>query len=159
MDRAYYAKIEDINKLHCFDSEYVRWLNPETDFDLIAEYFSCFGICGDTDTYFGISLNELKTAYLTDECNVGYLCGFIKNGKVLSLAGVEFSSQKQWEICAVSTRPECTGNGFAKSVCSFAAKYILEQHRTAICVTNPSNLAMQAVMRQIGMIRYYPSFA
>ena len=152
---SYYAKIEDIDKLRYFYSDHVRWLNPEADFDLLREYFSCFGIRFDTDTYFGISLKEIKTSYSVGEHSTGYLCGFIKNGKVLSLAGVEFCSPNEWEICAVSTHPDYTGNGFSKAVCSFIAKYILEHNRTAICVTNPSNFAMQAVMRQIGMNRYY----
>ncbi len=156
MEHSYYAKIADINELHCFYSNHVRWLNPETDFDIIKEYFSCFDIHNDTDTYFGINLKDIKTAYSQDERNIGQLCGFIQNGKILSLAGVEFCSQKEWEICAVSTHPDYIGNGFSKAVCSFIAKYILEHNRTAICETNPSNYAMQAVMKRIGLKRYYP---
>ncbi|MBE6639641.1 MAG: GNAT family N-acetyltransferase [Ruminococcaceae bacterium] len=156
MDHAYYARMEDINELHCFYSDHVRWLNPETDFDLIKEYFSYFDIHNDTDTYFGINLKDIKTDYSINEYNAGHLCGVIVDGKVLSLAGVAFGSQKEWEICAVSTHPDYMGNGFSKAVCSFIAKYIIEHNHAAICQTHPSNFAMQAIMRQIGMKQYYP---
>lgn len=158
MDHSYYAKISDINELHCFYSNNVRWLKPEMDYELIKEYFSCFDIHNDTDVYFGINLKDIKTSYSTDVSNIGRLCGFIENGKILSLAGVEFCAQTEWEICAVSTRSDYVGNGFSKAVCSFIAKYILEHNRTAICETNSSNFAMQAVMKQIGMKQYYPQF-
>lgn len=131
-------------------------VKPKIDFDMIKEYFSHFDVHDNGDTYFGITLEDIKTAYLIDKCSTGYLCGFIENGKILSLAAVEFSSQVNWEICGVSTHPNHMGKGLSKAVCSFIAKYILEHDHVAVCETNSSNFPMQAVMKKIGMKQYYP---
>ncbi|MBQ8399908.1 MAG: GNAT family N-acetyltransferase [Clostridia bacterium] len=157
MEHSYYAKITDIHELHYFHSDYVRWLDPEADFQPIKEYFCNFDIHNDTDTYFGINLKELKTTYSLHKHAAGRLCGFIENGKILSFANVEFCTQKEWELGAISTHPDYMGKGFSKAVCSFATRYILEHHRVAICQTHPSNFAMQAVMKQIGMKQYLPN--
>ena len=157
MNNSYHAKIADIKELYYFHSDHVRWLNPKNDFDLIKEYFGCYDIHNDTDTYFGISLKDIEKEYTIDEISSGRLCAYVENNRILSLAGVAFCAGQEWEICAVSTLLGFTGNGFSKAVCSFIAKWILEHHHTAICETNSANFAMQAVLSQIGMTRYCPT--
>ena len=158
MNSSYYAKITDINELRCFCSERVRFLDPEEDLELIKAYFELFGICNETDTYFGINLKDVKKEYAVDGSGIGRLCAWVENRRIPSLAGVEFCSKEAWEIRAVSTHPDYAGRGFSKAVCSFAAKYVLLCGRAAICETHLSNHAMQAVINRIGMKQYRPQF-
>ena len=154
MNSSYYCKLTDINQLCFFYSSNVRWLNVDIDYNLIKEYFSNFNVYNITDTYFGISLANARKDYSIDEFHKGRLCGYIMDNKILSLAGVEFVSSDTWEICAVSSHPDYRNKGYSKSVCSFVAKYILENNKQAICETNISNYVMQKITQQIGMVQY-----
>lgn len=156
MYTSYYCKISDIIKLHYYHSDKVRWLSPIADYELIKDYFSCFNVHNVTDTYFGISLDNMKVDWADNDTAIGKLCAYIDNGKILSFAAVEYASSDSWEIRAVSSNPNHLNNGYSKCVCSFLAKYILEQGKEAICETNISNYAMQSVSKKIGMVQYNP---
>ena len=156
MNSSYFCKISNIGDLHYFSSENVRWLDPDSDYDLIKDYFRYFDVIDITDTYFGISLNNIKREWSYDQIRKGRLCAYISDNEILSFAGVEYISSDMWEIRAVSSRPDCNNKGYSKCVCSFIAKYILEQGRQAICETNISNYAMQKVTKLIGMVQYHP---
>lgn len=150
MNESYFCKIEDIHRLIYFPGP-VRWINPDTDRELVREYFACFGIVDPDDTYFGICLNDLAADWSLDQSGIGMLCAYISDGRIVSLAGVEYISPDVWEIRAVSTHPEHAGKGYSKCVCSFVAKYILENRKKAICETNAENFAMRRVTERIGM--------
>lgn len=156
MDTSYYCKINDLTQLNYYHSDYVRWLDPIADYELIKDYFSYFNVHNTTDTYFGISLDNMIVEWSDNETGIGRLCAYVNNNEILSFAGVEYISPKCWEIRAVSSRPDQLNNGYSKYVCSFIAKYILEQGKQAICETNISNYAMQSVTKKIGMKRYDP---
>ncbi|MBT5873638.1 MAG: hypothetical protein HOH43_09480 [Candidatus Latescibacteria bacterium] len=155
MNSSYYGCITDIRQLHRFHSDNVRWLDPSVDYDLIEEYLSYFNVHSATDTYFGISLKRIQDDYSIDEDRNGRLCGFVADGRILSLAGVEVYSPTEWKLCAVSSHPAHRNKGHSKATCSFVAQYILEANKRAICETNITNLAMQSVLRQIGMTQYF----
>lgn len=156
MDTSYYCKIDDINKLIYYHSDNVRWLDPVNDYELIKDYFSYFNVHNTIDTYFGISLDNMKGDWSDNKTAIGKLCAYIVNNEILSFAGVEFNSLETWEIRAVSSRPDLQNHGYSKCVCSFIAKYILDMGRQAICETNVSNVAMQSVTKKIGMVKYDP---
>ena len=156
MDTSYYCKISEISQLHYYRSDKVRWLDPVADYDLIKDYFSYFNVHNTTDTYFGISLDNMIGDWSNDEAGTGKLCAYIENGEILSFAAVDYDSSECWEIRAVSSKPNHLNNGYSKCVCSYIAKYILEQGKQAICETNISNFAMQNVTKKIGMVQYNP---
>lgn len=154
MNSSYYCRLTNIKQLRFFYSSNVRWINTDVEYDFIKEYFGHFNVHNDTDTYFGINLANIKKEYSINEFHKGRLCGYIADNKILSLAGVEFGSSDEWEICAVSSRPDYKNKGYSKAVCSFIAKYILENNKHAICETNITNFSMQKVTKQIGMTQY-----
>ena len=156
MDTSYYCKITDISLLNYFHSDSVRWLNTDFDYDLIKDYFSYFNVHNTTDTYFGISLDNMKEDWTGSDAGIGKLCAYIEDNEILAFAAVEYADSDTWELRAVSTRPDQQNKGFSKYVCSFIVKYILDCGRKAICETNISNFAMQMVTKNIGMIQYKP---
>ena len=154
MSRSYCGTITGDGRLRCFHSDNVRWLDPRADYDPIEEYFSHFNVHSATDTYFGISLSRIQNDYSSDEDSRGRLCGYVADGKILSLAGVRFNSPSEWDLCAVSSHPAHRNKGHAKATCSFVAQFILEADRRAVCETNITNSAMQSVLEQIGFEQY-----
>lgn len=76
----------------------------------------------------------------------------VEDGKIVSLAGAMHMTESNWEIAGVYTLPEYRGKGFARAVCSYAAKHILNSGKCATCNTDINNTAMRKVMDSIGMV-------
>ena len=150
-DNSLIFKLDDINQLKYYHSDKIRWLDVTDDYDLIKEYFAVFNVdiesTEQNTMYFGINVNDYDGADLAK----GKLCAYIGGNKILSFAGIEYTSGNEWEICAGSTHPNFSNKGYAKAVCSFAAKYILESGRQAICETNVNNIAAQRALKGVGM--------
>lgn len=77
MDTSYYCKIDDINKLIYYHSDNVRWLDPINDYELIKDYFSYFNVHNTIDTYFGISLDNMKEDWSDNKTAIGKLCAIL----------------------------------------------------------------------------------
>ena len=156
METSYYCRINDISHFHYYHSSNVRWLDPLDDYELIKDYFSYFNVHNTTDTYFGISLDNMADEWSDDKLAIGKLCAYILDNEILSFAAVEYASNDVWELRAVSTRPDKQNHGYSKCVCSFVVEYILKQGKQAVCETNLLNHAMQSVTKKIGMVQYNP---
>jgi ribosomal protein S18 acetylase RimI-like enzyme len=159
MEKSYYCKMDSIKQLNFYCSDKVRWLDIVKDYDMIKEYFKVFNVDIEAREpnrmYFGINIDN----YSETEPNIGKLCAFIYENKilafgVLSYEKVDYISADAWEICAGSTHPEYFNRGYAKAVCSFIAKYILENNKQAVCETNINNIAAQKVLQGIGMVQF-----
>ncbi len=138
MKTAYYsAKLDRSNDLIRHPSDDVRWLDVKRDFALIQNHYKLFGV------------DNIKESDFDEK--EWRLCAVIKNGEIISFAGVIYMTDHNWEIGAVSTHPHHRKKGYAKIVCSFAAKYILDQGKRATCNTSAENHAMIKVMLDIGM--------
>jgi|GEM_PF-515310 len=150
-EESYIGRLDTWTQFIDHDSTSVRWLCPDADFGLIQSYFWHFNVFTDDDTYFGISLRHLRDEYSgTGPCK-GRLCGYILDGTIVSLAGVEYALPECWEISAVSTLPTQTGKGYSTAVCAFLARNILGNGKQAFCETNRCNFAMQRVLQKIGI--------
>jgi len=150
------CKLNNIEHLKDFNSNNlnkVRWLDVVKDYDMIKEYFKLFNVDIESkeknSMYFGIYINDYSGAAPAK----GKSCALIYEDKILSFAVVKFKSTDSWEICAGSTHPQHFNKGYSKAVCSFIAKYILDNKKTAICETNINNKAAQKVLQAIGMFR------
>lgn len=147
------CKLDNITQLRSFHSDKVRWLDVVKDYEMIKEYFKLFNVNIESreknSMYFGIYVND----YSGIEPTKGKLCAFVDKDEILSFGGVEFTSADIWEIRAGSTNPQYLNKGYSKVVCSFIAKYILDNKKIAICETNIDNKAAQKVLQEIGMTR------
>jgi predicted GNAT family acetyltransferase len=138
MSEYYSCKLDNQQQLIYYPSDMVRWLDINEDWERINEYF--ISISGR-----GILKNEIDNQEW--KC-----CAYIEDGKILSYAGCLYMTDRNWEIGAVSTHPGHRNKGYAKMVCSFIAKYILENNKQATCNTDINNDAMKKVMNHIGMV-------
>ena len=77
-------------------------------------------------------------------------CGLIKNGKMIARAAVEKYLKDKWETADVRVWRSERGKGYAKQICYFVTKFILENGKIATCRTEEDNLAMQRVIGALG---------
>lgn len=139
MSECYSCKLDKMNQLIEFNSSKVNWIDVDKDFELIREYYKLF------------NAKEIDK----EEFNDGQwkFCAIIDEGNIISFAGALYMTNENWEIGAVSTHPQHRNKGYAKIVCSFVAKYILENDKIATCNTYINNHAMIKVMHLICMVK------
>jgi RimJ/RimL family protein N-acetyltransferase len=77
-------------------------------------------------------------------------CGLFKGGKMVARAAVERYLEDKWETSDVRVWRSERGNGYAKQICCFVTKFILENGKAATCRTEDDNLAMQKVIHDLG---------
>ncbi|MCL2487631.1 MAG: GNAT family N-acetyltransferase [Oscillospiraceae bacterium] len=139
MEPYYSCKLDHINQLKLFSSDNIRWINISDDFPAVKEYYLLF------------SDDELNKADFPE--NKWKFCAIFESGKIISFAGILYMTDKNWELGAVSTHPQHRNRGYATMICSFAAKYILENKKQVTCSTKIDNYPMQNVMKKIGMVK------
>ena len=134
----YSCKLDSLEQLIIFPSDKIRWLDISMDFPLIKEYYQLF------------SNDEINEAdFSSDQWK---FCALFENDKIVAYAGALFMSNKNWELGAVSTHPQHRNKCYATMVCSFIAKYILENGKQVTCNTKIDNYSMRKVMQKIGMV-------
>ncbi|MFA6730157.1 MAG: GNAT family N-acetyltransferase [Eubacteriales bacterium] len=138
MQEFYSCKLDFKDQLIFYPSDKVRWLDLDSDFSMIKDYYRLF------------SENEIKKEDFSS--SLWRICALVEDGSIYAFAGALFMSPRNWEIGAVSTHPEHRNNGYGKSVCSFVALFILDNGKQATCNTDINNHAMIKVMRDIGMV-------
>ncbi|MBQ3708185.1 MAG: GNAT family N-acetyltransferase [Clostridia bacterium] len=119
-------------------SQTIRWLTVD-DYDRFCEHLS---LCGQHV----LELPDWKQAYAEGTV----YCGLFIGGKIVCRACVEKYSSHAWEVADVRTARPYRGNGYARQVCAFVLKYILQQGRTATIRTEEDNLAMKNVIADLG---------
>jgi len=138
MEQYYSCKLDNLEQLKIYTSDKVRWLDISNDFPLIKKYYKI------------VSNSEINESdFSSDEWKVAAL---FENDEIAAFAGVLYMTDKNWEIGAVSTQPLYQNKGYATILCSFVAKYILENGKQATCNTKIENSPMKKIMEKIGMV-------
>ena len=143
-------QIDDIEKLVKFypdkNSE-IRWLKlPE---DLYAVYL--FRKDKVPDMIFEEDkLNYFFEKMYEDGC---IYCALFVNELIVASAAVEKYSNHKWETADVRVLKSERNKGYAKQICYFITKFILESGYTATCRTEEDNIAMQKVIHALGFAR------
>ena len=151
-EESYHCIIDDLAQLIPFPVDRVRWLDPNQDRALIAEYFMLFGAevnpaDPDATRYFGMCIDD----YTGTPASRGRMCGWVEDGQILSFAALEYRTQHNWELSAGSTHPDHMSKGYCRAVCSFLAEHTLENQKQLTCETHIENLAAQKALQAIGM--------
>ena len=132
--------LSELNKIPQDDYITIKWLKMPDDYELFCEHLRDFSI----DRKFSIDLwvkwEEWGTSY----------CGLIKNGKIVASATVEKYLEDKWETGDVRVWKSERRNGYAKQICYFVTKFILENNKIATICTEEDNIPMQHVINALG---------
>jgi len=132
--------LSELNKIVKDDDVIIRWLKMPEDYNLFYEHLK------EQHPENECSLNEcLKW----EEHGTPY-CGLFKNGKMVARAAAEKYLEDKWETSDVRVWATERRNGYAKQICYFVTKFILENNKIATCRTGEDNLAMQHVISALG---------
>jgi RimJ/RimL family protein N-acetyltransferase len=140
-------QIDDIKKLVKFEPDEkseIRWLKlPD---DLYAVHL--FAKDRDPDIIF-----DEKESYETFKKwyeNGDIYCAVFVNDRIVATAAVEKYSDDKWETGSVRVLQAERNKGYAKQICYFVTKFILDSGYIATCRTEEHNIAMQKVIHALG---------
>lgn len=139
-------QINSIDQLEQFSPDAdvdIRWLKIPEDYDVFAEHLR--------------DQNPDRTFTLEDwlkwDAQAAPYCGLFKDGKMVARAAAEKYLSDTWETADVRVCRSERGKGYAKQICYFVTKFILEHDKIATCRTEEYNIAMQHVIRALGFKR------
>jgi len=146
MEIAYELKdIENLNKPEVPDDVIIRWQKVPDDYPAIYEYW----LDRNPDSKYNLEewVEWMEKEKSDNSC---FYCAAFKNGKVVAIGSVEKYSEDKWETAFVRTLIAERGKGYARMVCYFVTKYILENGKIATCHTEEDNYPMQNVIKFLG---------
>ena len=129
-----------LNKISFDDDVIIRWLNMPADYELFCEHLRERYPDREFPIEDWLKWEEQGTPY----------CGLIKNRKMIARAAAEKYLEDKWETSDVRVWVSERGNGYAKQICYFVTKFILENNKIATCRTEEDNIAMQKVIHALG---------
>ena len=142
-----FYQIKDINKLKKYEpaeKAEIRWLKlPD---DLYAVYL--FSKDRKPDIVF--NEKEMLDNFIKWRENGCIYCALFIDGRIAATAAVEKYSVDKWETGDVRVLRSERNKGYAKQICYFVTKYILESGITATCCTEEDNISMQKVINALG---------
>ena len=118
----------------------IRWLKMPDDYELFCEHLRERYPDGKFSLDDWLKWDEKGTPY----------CGLIKNGKMVARAAAEKYLEEKWETGDVRVWKSEHGNGYAKQICYFVIKFILENNKIATMRTEEDNIPMQHVINALG---------
>jgi len=118
----------------------IRWLKMPEDYDLFCEHLREKYPDREFPVDDWLNWEEKGTPY----------CGLIKNGKMIARAAAEKYLDDKWETADVRVWVAERGKGYAKQICYFVTKFILENGKIATCRTEEDNMVMQRVIYALG---------
>ncbi|MCL2507712.1 MAG: GNAT family N-acetyltransferase [Oscillospiraceae bacterium] len=132
--------LNELNKIAGSEDVMIRWLKMPDDYDLFCGHLRERNPDGEFQLDDWMKCQEKGTPY----------CGLIKNGKMIARAAAEKYLEDKWETAGVRVWASERGNGYAKQICWFVTKFILENNKIATCRTEEHNIAMQRVISSLG---------
>ena len=136
-------QMDSFNELN--DVEYdeditIRWLKMPDDYELF---------CGHLRERYPDREFPINDWLDWDKKGTPY-CGLIKDGKIIARAAAEKYLKDKWETSDVRVWVSERGNGYAKHICHFVTKFILENGKIATIRTGEDNMVMRRVIDFLG---------
>ena len=132
--------LNELNQIKRDESIMIRWLKMPGDYDLFCEHLR--------ERYPGKEF--LINNWLNWEKQGILYCGLFKDDKMVARAAAEKYLEDKWETADVRVWAAERGKGYAKQICYFVTKFILENNKIATCRTEEDNIAMQNVINALG---------
>ena len=146
-------KIDDIKKLKKFypdEKAEIRWIKLPDDL------YSVYLFSKDRKPDIIFDEKEMLESFQKWYENGCIYCALFVNERIVASAAVEKYSEDKWETGDVRVLRDERNKGYAKQICYFVTKYILENNKTATCHTEEHNIAMQKVIDALGFKRVDP---
>ena len=136
--------IEKLKKFYPEEKAEIRWIKlPD---DLYAMYL--FSLDRKPD----ISFNEKESLEFFQKCheNGEIYCAIFVDELIVATAAVEKYTEDKWETGSVRVLRSERNKGYAKQICYFVTKFILDSGYIATCRTEEDNISMQKVIYALG---------
>jgi len=134
------SSLNELDKITIDDDVTIRWLKIPDDYIVFKEHLRDQNPDGEFSIADWLKWEEKGATY----------CGLFKGGKMAARAAVEKYLEDKWETADVRVCVSERGNGYAKQVCYFVTKFILESNKIATCRTEEHNTAMRRVIDALG---------
>lgn len=142
-------QINDIDKLkkyHITNKE-IRWM------DLNRDLYKIYLFLKDRKPDIIFNEKEMYRMYMKWFEEGCIYCAIFDNERIIAMAAVEKYSSIKWETADVRVIQSERKKGYAKQICYFVTKFILESGIIATCRTEETNVAMQKVISDLGFIK------
>jgi len=139
--------IEKLKKFYPAENTEIRWLKlPD---DLYSLYL--FSLDRNPDIVFDEKESfELFQKWAENGC---IYCAVFAGERIVATAAVEKYSTDKWETGDVRVMRSERGKGYAKQICYFVTKFILDNGFIATCRTEEDNIPMRKVINSLGFSR------
>ena len=132
--------LKELKEIQIDDDVNIRWLKMPVDYEAFCECLQ--------DQY---PNREFSISELLEWEEEGILyCGLFKYGKIIARAAAEKYLEDKWETADVRVSLLERKKGYAKQICYYVTKFILENNRIATCRTEENNIPMQHVIKSLG---------
>ena len=132
--------LNDLNHIKQNESITIRWLKMPEDYEIFCEHLR---------ERYPDRVYSIEDILNWEKEGATY-CGLLKNGIMIACAAVEKYHEDKWETGCVRVWKAERGNGYAKQICYFVTKFILEHDKIATCRTEEDNISMQKVINSLG---------
>jgi len=134
------GSLNELTQIKIDDGIIIRWLKMPEDYDLFCEHLR---------ERYPEKVFPIED-WLRWETQGTPYCGLIKDGKMVARAAAEKYLADTWETADVRVWVAERGKGYAKQICYFVTKFILENNKIVTCRTEEHNTAMQKVIKALG---------
>ena len=138
--------IEKLTKFHPEKNIEIRWLK------LLDDLYSVHLFAKDRDpdiVFDGKESFELFQEWADNGC---IYCAAFADERIVAMAAVEKYSSDKWETADVRVLRSERNKDYAKLICYFVTKFILDNGYIATCRTEEDNIPMQKVIHSLGFI-------
>ena len=142
-------QIDNVEKLNIFipqDDLEIRWIKLSEDLHAIHLFFK------DRQPDVVFNEDEMYASYKKWQDNGCIYCAMFAGKRIVAMAAVEKYSPDKWETADVRVLPSERGRGYAKQICYFVTKFILDSGCVATCRTEEDNIPMQKVIAALGFV-------
>jgi RimJ/RimL family protein N-acetyltransferase len=136
--------IEKLKKFYPEEKAEIRWIKLPDDLYAIHLF--------SLDRKPNVIFNEKESLDFFQKCyeNGEIYCAIFVDERVVATAAVEKYSEDKWETGSVRVLRSERNRGYAKQICYFVTKFILENGYIATCRTEEDNISMQKVIHALG---------
>ena len=138
--------IEKLKKFYPQDNAEIRWIKLPDDL------YSMYLFAKDRNPDIVFNEKESFETFQKWAENGDIYCAVFVGERIVATAAVEKYCKDKWETGSVRVLHSERNKGYAKQICYFVTKFILDSGYIATCRTEEDNMPMQRVIHALGFI-------